>query len=125
MIYYACIVFFMMTMQDHVTVTATIYQAVEGQTDSTPNLSAIMFEIDLDDPRKHNIIAVSRDLEGLGFEMGEYVLVEGAGELSGVWVIEDRMNKRWVHRIDFLVNNDIRLGKWNDVKLEIWRQKKN
>ena len=24
-----------------------------------------------------------------------------------------------------LVNNDIRLGKWNNVKLEIWRPKKN
>jgi len=119
MISYACIAFLIMTMQNDVTVTATIYHAVEGQTDSTPNLTATMFEIDLDNPRKHNIIAVSRDLEGLGFKMGEYVLVEGADDLSGVWVIEDRMNKRFSKRIDFLVNTTRKGGKWENVKISL------
>jgi 3D (Asp-Asp-Asp) domain-containing protein len=109
----------LLTMQNEVTVTATIYHAVEGQTDSTPNLTATMFEIDLNNPRKHNIIAVSRDLECLGFKMGKKVLVSGAGDLSGVWVIEDRMNKRFCKRIDFLVNTTRKGGKWKNVKISL------
>lgn len=66
-------------------------------------------------------IVVLRDLELLGFIFGIKVLISNVGEMNGVWIVEDRMNKRWVYRIDFFVNNDIRLGKWNDVKLEIWR----
>jgi len=38
--------------------------------------------------------------------------------MNGVWTIEDRMNKRFTDRIDFLVNKKIKLGKWNDVKIK-------
>ena len=119
MIYYACIAFFMLTISNEVTVTATIYHAVEGQTDSTPNLTATMFEIDLSNPRKHNIIAVSRDLESMGFKMNQKVLIQGAGDLSGEWIIRDRMNKRFTKRIDFLVNTTRKGGKWENVKISL------
>jgi hypothetical protein len=29
------------------------------------------------------------------------------------------MNKRWKKRIDFLVNEEIKYGKWQNVKIEI------
>jgi hypothetical protein len=29
------------------------------------------------------------------------------------------MNKRWKKRIDFLVNKDVKGGKWNNVKITI------
>tara|TARA_B100001063_G_scaffold105171_1_gene98234 strand:- start:100 stop:432 length:333 start_codon:yes stop_codon:yes gene_type:complete len=108
-----------MSPQNEVQVTATIYHAVEGQTDSTPDLTATMFKIDLTNPIRHKIIAVSRDLEAIGFKMNQKVLVEGAGDLSGVWTIRDRMNKRFTKRIDFLVNTTRKGGKWENVKISL------
>ena len=100
-------------------VTATIYHAVEGQTDDTPNITATGFTINMEDPMSHRIIAVSRDLEKKGFTMGKKVCVENAGHLSGVWTIRDRMNRRWENRIDFLVNTNMKYGKWDNVKIKI------
>jgi 3D (Asp-Asp-Asp) domain-containing protein len=99
-------------------VTATIYHTVAGQTDDTPDITASGFVINLERPMSHRIIAVSRNLEALGFKMGTKVCVTNAGKMNGVWTIEDRMNKRFTDRIDFLVNKKIKLGKWNDVKIK-------
>jgi 3D (Asp-Asp-Asp) domain-containing protein len=98
-------------------VTATIYHAVPGQTDDTPFITASNKRINKDNPQGHRWIAVSRDLEKLGFTLGTKVCVEGAGEMDGDWTIEDRMNKRWTNKIDFLVNQDIKGGKWENVKI--------
>ena len=100
-------------------VTATIYHAVPGQTDETPNITATGFTINTKDPMSHRIIAVSRDLEKRGFKMGVEVCVENAGIMSGIWIIRDRMNKRWKNRIDFLVDTNIKYGKWEDVTIRI------
>lgn len=51
--------------------------------------------------------------------MGQQVRVCGAGELDGIWTIEDRMNKRWTKRIDFLVNKSRKYGKWKNVSMEL------
>jgi len=48
-------------------VTATVYHAVEGQTDSTPLITASGKKINANNPASHRWIAVSRDLEPLGF----------------------------------------------------------
>jgi hypothetical protein len=34
-----------------------------------------------------------------------------------VWMVQDRMNKKWTKRIDFLVNKDVTTGKWLNVEL--------
>lgn len=112
----------MKTIALWVSVVATIYHADPGQTDDTPNITATGFTINMVDPRSHNIIAVSRDLEKLGFVMGAKVCVENAGQMNGVWVIEDRMNKRWTRRIDFLVNTKRKAGKWNKTKIRLIRE---
>lgn len=96
-------------------VTATVYNAVPEQTDSDPLITASLKEIDPDNPQRW--IAVSRDLEELGVTLGSKVCIDNAGEMNGEWVVEDRMNKRWRRRIDFLVHDSIRLGKWNNVKI--------
>jgi 3D (Asp-Asp-Asp) domain-containing protein len=101
-----------------VIVVATIYHAVPEQTNSDPGHTATMFELDLNNPRKHNIIAVSRDLESR-FPMGSKVCIENAGKMNGVWYVEDRMNKRFTNRIDFLVNTTQRYGKWKRVKVTL------
>ena len=100
-------------------VTATVYNAVPEQTDNTPNITATGFVIDLDNPKKHRIVAVSRDLEKIGFTMGKTICVENAGPMNGIWYIRDRMNKRWTNKIDFLVNKKRKYGKWNNVTIKI------
>ena len=105
------------TTTAEVVVDATIYHAVEGQTDSTPLITASGKHIDPNNPAGHRWIAVSRDLEDLGFVFGKRVLVEGADFMDGVYTVEDRMNRRWTKRIDFLVNESMRGGKWEDIKI--------
>lgn len=98
------------------TVDATIYHAVVGQTNSDPSHTASMFKLDLTNPYKHRIIAVSRDLLKK-FPIHSKVRIFGAGRYDGVWIVEDKMNKRWSKRIDFLVNTNVRGGKWKGVKI--------
>jgi len=100
-------------------VTATIYHADPAQTDADYLTTASNKTINEADPQGHRWIAVSRDLEQHGFVFGTKVLVEGAGQLDGIWTVEDRMNKRWTKRIDFLVDKDVKGGKWNNVKITI------
>ena len=100
-------------------VTATIYHATPEQTDSTPDITASNKKIDMSNPLKHRWIAVSRDLEAKGLTFGVKVCVTGAGDLDGIWTVQDRMNRRWSHRIDFLVNKDLKGGKWENVRVEI------
>ncbi len=97
-------------------VTATIYHAVEEQTDSTPNITASGYKINMADPLSDRIIAVSWDLENVyGFKMGDMVYVSGTGVLDGIWFVRDRMNKRFRKRIDFLVPQAMKGGKWENV----------
>ena len=98
---------------------ATIYHADPAQCNADYLTTASLKKINPEAPELHRWIAVSRDLEPLGFTFGKKVLVEGAGELDGVWTIEDRMNKRYKHRIDFLVNKKRLYGKWNNVKITL------
>ena len=98
-------------------VTATVYNAVPDQTDSDPLITASLKQIYPNNPQRW--IAVSRDLEELGITLGSKVCIDNAGEMNGEWVVEDRMNRRWRRRIDFLVHDSIRLGKWTNVKIRI------
>ena len=100
-------------------VVATIYHAEPSQTDSTPFITASNKVINKDNPQGHKWIAVSRDLEKLGFVFGTKVCVENAGEMNGEWTVQDRMNKRWTKRIDFLVNKEMKYGKWENVKISV------
>ena len=109
----------MKTLLLYILVNATVYNAVPSQTDSTPLITASNKKIDADNPGKHRWLAVSRDLELFGFVFGAEVCVEDAGEMNGIWIVEDRMNKRFVFKIDFLVDNHIVLGKWEDVKISL------
>jgi hypothetical protein len=109
----------MKTLLLYILVNATVYNAVPNQTDSTPLITASNKKIDADNPGKHRWLAVSRDLEAFGFTFGAEVCVENAGEMNGIWTVEDRMNKRFVFTIDFLVDNEIVLGKWKDVKISL------
>lgn len=87
------------------TVVLTTYNAVPGQTDDTPFITASGFRLDENDQFKHRIIAVSRDLLEI-YKYGDKVILEGAGRYDGVYYIRDTMNKKWERRIDILINKD-------------------
>jgi 3D (Asp-Asp-Asp) domain-containing protein len=99
-------------------VTLTIYSPVVGQTDSTPHITASGFEIDLDNPRKHNIIAVSRDLKSK-WKFNQKVKIRKAGKYNGVYTVKDVMNKRHKKRIDILVGPDEKPIKLTGVEVTI------
>jgi len=52
--------------------------------------------------------------------MNKTVVVSNAGDMDGLWVIRDRMNKRWTKRIDFLVDTSLKGGKWNNVTIKLY-----
>jgi 3D (Asp-Asp-Asp) domain-containing protein len=74
-----------------------------------------MFELDLANPYKHRIIAVSRDLL-VKYPKGTEVYVEGTA-YDGVYVVMDKMNKRYTNRIDLLINLDMQIGNWPNATI--------
>ena len=69
-------------------VTLTTYKAVIGETDDTPNITASGFKIT--NPKKHRIIAVSKDLRKK-WGWGTKVRVVGAGKYDGTYRVHDLM----------------------------------
>lgn len=100
-------------------VTVTCYNPVKEQTNNEYWITASNKKIDTLNPLKHRWIAVSRDLEPMGFTFGKKVLIEGVGKYSGTWTVQDRMNKRWTKRIDLLVGVDDDLGAWKNIKITL------
>jgi len=101
------------------TVTATVYNAVPEQTDSTPFITASGARIDKNHPELHRWVAVSQDMLKRGYKFGMRIEVSGAGDLDGIWEIQDVMNVRYTNCIDFLVENTRKLGKWDNVKIKL------
>lgn len=100
--------------------TATVYNAVPEQCDSNPTLTASGRQICPENVQELRIIAMERTMmEKHGIHYGDTVLVKGAGVYDGEWVVEDTMNRRYAgqDKIDFLVPEDVRLGKWDNVEV--------
>ena len=96
-------------------VHATVYHAVPEQTNEDPGHTAFMFKLDLKNPFKHRIIAVSRDLLDK-YPNGTKVYVTGT-DYDGVYTVRDKMNRRWTKRIDILINKGMRLGSWSNARI--------
>lgn len=95
-------------------VTLTTYKATESETDSTPLITASGFKIT--NPKKHKIIAVSRDLKRK-WGWGTKVRIVGAGKLSGTYRVHDVMNKRYRKRVDILIGHKDKQTKLKKVKI--------
>jgi len=95
-------------------VTLTTYKASESETDSTPNITASGFKIT--NPKKHKIIAVSRDLKKK-YKFGQKVRITGAGKYNGTYRVHDVMNKRYRNRIDILIGHNDKQTKLKKVKV--------
>jgi 3D (Asp-Asp-Asp) domain-containing protein len=95
-------------------VTLTTYKASETETDSTPNITASGFKIT--NPKKHRIIAVSRDLKKK-YKFGQKIRITGAGKYNGTYRVHDVMNKRYRNRIDILIGHNDKQTKLKKVKI--------
>ena len=84
-------------------VSLSTYKADTTETDSTPLVTASGFKLDSLNPKKHRVIAISRDLKEL-FAFGDQVKLTNAGKFNGIWFIHDVMNKRYRNKIDILIN---------------------
>jgi 3D (Asp-Asp-Asp) domain-containing protein len=86
------------------TVTVTTYTTDPGETDEEPLITASGFKLDSLNPRRHKIIAISRDLKKR-YPFGSKVRVTGLGKkYDGVYRVEDVMHSRWRKKIDLLIN---------------------
>jgi uncharacterized cupin superfamily protein len=101
---------------------ATVYNAVPGQCNKDVVHTASMFKLNLSNVLSQRVIAMERTyMKELGLKYGDVVYIEGTGKWDGPWQIQDTMNKRFagMHKIDILVPNNIRNGKWNGVKISV------
>jgi 3D (Asp-Asp-Asp) domain-containing protein len=104
---------------DSESVTLTTYSPSHGETDASPNITASGFKIDTNNPGRHKIIAVSRDLKRKGWKFNKKVRIRGAGRYNGVYTIKDIMNKRHRKRIDVLVGSNRKPIKLSNVKVTL------
>ncbi len=84
-------------------VSLSTYKADTSETDSSPLVTASGLKLDSSNPKKHRVIAISRDLKAL-FAFGDKVILTNAGKFNGVWFVHDVMNKRYKNKIDILIN---------------------
>lgn len=96
-------------------VHVTVYHAVPEQCNEDPGHTSTMFKLDLENPYKHRIIALSRDLLKK-FPYHSKVRLEGT-KYDGVYVVEDTMNKRYKNRADVLINQGMKLMSVKNAKI--------
>ena len=97
-------------------VTLTTYKSVGSETDSHPRITASGFKISKKNPKRHRIMAVSRDLKKK-YPFGTKLTIKNAGKFNGEYVVQDVMNKRYKKRIDILINPKDRHTTIKGVKL--------
>lgn len=93
----------------------TVYNAVPEQCNNDVGHTASMFNLDLDNPASHRIVALERTFaEKHGLKFGDLIYIKGTykGRQDGVYQYQDRMNKRFagMDKVDVLVNNDTTIG---------------
>jgi len=94
-------------------VTATAYNSLAYQTSSNPHITAF------GDSLKPGLryIAVSRDLLDSGLVHNTKLKIEG---FDSLFIVKDKMNKRWRKRIDIYMGVDVKKAKkWGKKKVNI------
>ena len=101
-------------------VTVTTYNPTRSQTDSTPNETADGTIIKPWLATQYRYVALSRDLLsrwGGPFDYGDYIVIEGIGENSGIYQVRDTMNPKHTNRVDILKTPGSRQFKYDDVTM--------
>jgi 3D (Asp-Asp-Asp) domain-containing protein len=95
------------------TVTATAYNSLPGQTDGSPKVGAWGDRI----APGVKAIAVSHDLSALGLRRGTRVRIQN---LPGEYIVLDRMPARWKRHIDVYMGDDLRAARsWGRREVKI------
>jgi len=103
------------------TVTATMYNALEAQCDADPFITAGMYRINPNKASQHRWVALSRNLLdrwGGKFDYGDMIRISGAGHKDGIYKVVDTMNKRFKDRLDFLETAGTKIYKFKNVIIE-------
>ncbi len=105
---------------EEIEVTVSAYNSVASQTDNSPTLAAWGDTL----IPGMRCVAVSRDLMALGLKHNVRIKIEG---LDGVYIVKDKMHRRWNNRIDLYMGVDVKKArKWGKKKLKIqYRIKKD
>lgn len=94
-------------------VKASAYNSNHGQTDRSPSIAAWGDRL----APGMKVIAVSKDLIGLGLDRGQRVRIAG---LEGEYIVMDRMPSRWHKKIDIYMGEDVRAARdWGIREVEI------
>ena len=99
-------------------VTVTMYHPTPHQTDSTPDITADGTKINIWKASEYRYVALSRDLLsrwGGPFDYGDYIVIEGIGEHSGVYQVRDTMNPKHTNRVDILRTPGSKQFKYDNV----------
>lgn len=100
--------------------TATVYNAVSEQCNSEPMVTASGRKIDPSKIEDQRILAMERTMMVKhDIHYGDTLLIKGVGEYDGEWVVDDTMHPRYAgqDKIDLLVPESVRLGKWENVEV--------
>ena len=101
-------------------VTVTMNHPTRNQTDSTPDITADGTKINIWKASKYRYVAVSRDLLsrwGGPLNYGDWIVIEGAGDQSGVYQVRDTMNPKWTKRVDILKTPGTKQFKYTNITL--------
>tara|TARA_R110000824_G_scaffold127880_1_gene288518 strand:+ start:367 stop:1002 length:636 start_codon:yes stop_codon:yes gene_type:complete len=109
-------------LYDTITIKATMYHAVIGQCDDSPDVTADQTKIPNVDSCSHlNWVAVSQDLLWFNdgpIHYGDTVYII-AGHKTGFYIVRDAMNKRWKRKVDFLESTGVESYRYNKAELII------
>ena len=90
--------------------SATIYHVNKGEVLESGEV------IDKKYSHEYRYLSVSQDLLE-EFPFGAIVYIVGAGKFDGYWKVNDTMRNNNVRRIHFLVNDDVKVGLWDDITM--------
>ena len=100
-------------------VTATVYNPVVSQCDNDPLITADNSRIDLErlDSGELKWVALSRDLLKEHFNYGDKIeiICEDHKAINGIYYVHDTMNRRYSERIDILLPEGNKYGKWKVI----------
>ena len=104
-------------VENEPTISASCYHANMSECDSTPLITASNDFIDTNRISELRWVAISRDLNKI-YKMDDTIIVSGAGEYDGIWIVKDKMNKRFKRKIDFLIPKNKKGRLFKDVKIK-------
>lgn len=94
-------------------VIASAYNSVRSQTSGNPSIGAWGDHL----KPGMKVIAVSRDLIKMGLKHNTKVKIKG---LPGIYLVKDKMHKRWKRMIDIYMGIDIKTARqWGKRKVTI------